>query len=96
MPQDPTTGYNQEDSYFHQKDQELLAKRRAQLDAQRTAAASPSLKCPRCGSAMTELPVELVMIDRCTSCGGVFLDKGELELLTHSNSPGFFKRLLRR
>ena len=29
------TGYDQEDAYFHQKDAELLAKRRAELDAQR-------------------------------------------------------------
>jgi hypothetical protein len=37
------TGYDQEDSYFHQKDLELLAKEGAQLDAQRAAfAAAPA------------------------------------------------------
>ena len=29
------TGYNQEDAYFHQKDLDMLAKRRAELDAPR-------------------------------------------------------------
>lgn len=85
------SGYDQEDSYFHQKDQELLAKKRARLDAERTA--SGSLKCPRCGAAMTEVAVEHVRIDRCTGCGGVFLDKGELEVLTHVKSGTLFRRL---
>ena len=91
MSEDRVSGYNQEDAYFHKKDRELLAKKRAQLDAQRSGAAA--LKCPRCASAMIKVPLEQVKIDRCTSCGGVFLDKGELELLTHGKSGGFFKRL---
>jgi len=51
------------------------------------------MKCPRCGAVMEEVAVEQVKIDRCTGCGGVFLDNGELELLTHAKSGGFFKRL---
>jgi Zn-finger nucleic acid-binding protein len=87
------TGYDQEDAYFHQKDAELLARRRAALDAQRKNAAVGTLKCPRCGSEMNEIDIEQVKVDRCTGCGGVFLDKGELELLTHAKFGGFFKRL---
>jgi Zn-finger nucleic acid-binding protein len=85
-------GYDQEDEYFHQRDLELLAKKRAQLDAQRMAASGP-MNCPRCGSAMTEVPVEHVKVDRCTGCGGVFIDKGEMEVLTHAKSGGIFRRL---
>jgi len=85
------TGYDQEDSYFRQKDQDLLAKKRAQLDARRSA--SVSMKCSRCAAAMTEVAVEHVKIDRCTGCGGVFLDKGELEILTHAKSGSLFRRL---
>lgn len=88
-------GYDQEDSYFYQKDAELLARKRAELDAQRAASpAAGSLKCPRCASMMTQVAVEQVKVDRCTGCGGVFLDKGELELLTHAKAGGgLFKRL---
>ena len=85
------TGYNQEDYYFHEKDEALLAKKRAQLDAHRSV--GTSLKCPRCEAAMTEVALEHVKLDRCTGCGGVFLDKGELELLTHAKSGGLFRRL---
>ena len=89
-------GYDREDAYFHEKDAQLLAKRRAQLDAQRAAAATAPMTCPRCGSSMNEVALEHVKIDRCTGCGGVFLDKGELEVLTHAKSPGIFKRLFRK
>src|SRR5258708_2245975 len=86
-------GYDQEDSYFHQKDLELIAKKRAQLDAQRKSATVSSMTCPRCGSPMAEVSVEHVKIDRCNACGGIFLDKGELDVLTHVKSGGLFKRL---
>jgi hypothetical protein len=87
------TGYDQEDAYFHQKDLELLARRRAELDVQRGNSAVGTIKCPRCGSNMTEVPIEHVKVDRCAGCGGVFLDQGELEMLSRSKFGGFFKRL---
>ncbi|MCI0416194.1 zf-TFIIB domain-containing protein [bacterium] len=38
------------------------------------------MNCPKCGSNMAEEPLqEKVMIDRCTRCGGIFFDRGELE-----------------
>jgi uncharacterized protein len=89
------TGYDKEDAYFHRKDAELLARRRAELDAQRPDSTAGKIKCPRCGSEMNEVAVEHVKVDRCTGCGGVFLDKGELEILTHAKAGGFFKRLFK-
>jgi len=88
-------GYDQEEAYFYQKDVELLAKRRAELDAQRGNATAGTIKCPRCGSDMREVAIEVVKVERCAGCGGVFLDKGELEILTHAKSGGFFRRLCR-
>jgi hypothetical protein len=85
------TGYDQEESYFHQRDQDLLARKRAELDALRFASAA--LKCPRCTASMAEVVVEHVKVDRCTACGGVFLDRGELEVLTHGESGGLFRHL---
>jgi len=90
------TGYDQEDAYFHEKDLALLAKRRAELDANRRDSTAGKIKCPRCGSDMIEVPIEHVKVDRCTGCGGVFLDKGELEILTFAKSGGFFNRLFGR
>lgn len=87
-------GYDQEDAYFHQKDLDLIAKKRVELDAQRERSASTMIKCPRCGSDMTEVVLERVKIDRCTACGGIFLDKGELESLTRATPPGYLRGLL--
>lgn len=42
---------------------------------------------------MIEVPIQQVKVARCSGCGGVFLDKSELEILTFVKSGGFFKRL---
>lgn len=39
------------------------------------------LKCPVCQGAMHELDKSGVLIDTCTQCRGVWLDRGELEKL---------------
>ena len=50
------------------------------------------MDCPACKNAMITLELEDVEIDYCTSCGSVWLDAGELELLL--NEPGKAKGLL--
>jgi Zn-finger nucleic acid-binding protein len=37
--------------------------------------------CPACGTEMFVLEFELVEIDHCAECGGVWLDSGELALI---------------
>jgi uncharacterized protein len=52
------------------------------------------MKCPECGSQMKEEPVyHKVLIDRCTLCGGLFFDRGELEeiLLSSEKERGGFR-----
>ena len=34
--------------------------------------------CPRCNSELVEVVKHAVVIDHCTACGGIWLDKGEL------------------
>jgi Zn-finger nucleic acid-binding protein len=82
-------GYSKEDEYFHKKDKEMLAKLREQAEAQRAKLEAENqkreywMRCPKCGSALNEENYGGVMVDRCTSksCGGIFLDGGELEIL---------------
>jgi hypothetical protein len=82
-------GYSKEDEYFYKKDQEALAKLRAQAEAQRAKLESEHkkqefwMKCPKCGSSLKEENYGGVLVDRCTSkaCAGIFLDGGELEIL---------------
>ena len=48
------------------------------------------MNCPKCGSVMRErereigagATREIVVIDVCPNCGGIWLDKGEMEKLT--------------
>ncbi len=40
-----------------------------------------SLSCPKCASAMRPVERSGVVIDVCTGCRGLFLDRGELERL---------------
>nr|WP_269134464.1 zf-TFIIB domain-containing protein [Spiractinospora alimapuensis] len=39
------------------------------------------MTCPKCQGLMQTFDRQGVHIDRCQSCGGVFLDRGELEQL---------------
>lgn len=88
MP-DPTR--RNEDEYFARADAELIARHRARLDAERAERASAGrlpLRCPRDGTVMVERPHHGVTVDDCPQCGGVFLDRGELELLEHVDDGG--------
>ena len=51
------------------------------------------MRCPKCGSQLSEVQFRLVKVDKCFSCNGVFLDDGELEQLT--GKPGWFESMLR-
>ena len=39
------------------------------------------MKCPGCANEMAQIEVRMVEIDRCPSCGGIVLDKGESEVI---------------
>ena len=43
------------------------------------------MNCPACKNSMVILELDQVEIDFCTSCKGIWLDQGELELLLASN-----------
>ena len=90
-------GYNEMERAFHEKDAAWLKARREALDAERKAAHDKSkhgthwMVCPKCGGKMKEENLQGVAIDRCGSCGGIYLDKGELELLARAQSGGLKK-----
>jgi Zn-finger nucleic acid-binding protein len=39
--------------------------------------------CPKCASNATQKTFHGVLVDRCDVCEGIWLDKGELDLLVH-------------
>jgi Zn-finger nucleic acid-binding protein len=40
-----------------------------------------TLTCPKCGGEMRSYERNGVVVDQCTDCRGIFLDRGELERL---------------
>jgi Zn-finger nucleic acid-binding protein len=57
------------------------------------------MKCPKCGLSMEEVDLDGIVMEQCTSagCGGVYMDKGEMDLfLKLHESHGFLGRLLKR
>ncbi len=102
MPTDEKPSRN-EDEYFARQNLELIHEMRAKLDAERkkTERSAHLNKCPRCGGDLAEKHAEHVKIDECEDCGGIWLDKGELEQLGRVNkargvSGGVLGSLFRR
>jgi len=40
------------------------------------------LRCPKCAALLEATLMGPVEIDRCVGCGGIFLDRGELDAIT--------------
>ena len=83
-----------EEEYFRRKERETLDKLRAQLAAEAQAAGKEIARhCPLGHGPLVEVRQEEVVIDRCDTCGGIWLDAGELELLTKSAGGGWLSWL---
>ena len=52
------------------------------------------MKCPKCGMDLKEIEIHGVKVDQCASCGGVFLDAGEMEQIeNHEQGGGVMGRI---
>ncbi len=69
-----------EDIYFAAKDLELIEKiRSAFKKVEQKSAEQKTLACPKCSGKLETYTFMEFFLDRCQSCGGIWLDKGELE-----------------
>jgi ribosomal protein L37AE/L43A len=84
-----------EDEYFARRDRELLNKLKREKEQQfkDELHAAKEMTCPRCGKTLHERIEHGVSIDECPGCGGVWLDKGELDALVKADEQGWFGRL---
>lgn len=82
-----------ENEYFRRKNQELIEKMKAKLSAEKC---QPVVRrCPKeCDGNFVEVDYENIKIDICETCGGAWLDAGELEALTKKENQGWLSRLL--
>jgi len=85
-----------EEEYFAREDAELMRRERERTQAAAIAAERKShyLKCPKDGHDLTSTIVHGVQIETCPHCGGMWLDAGELEAVSHEDRPNVFTRVL--
>lgn len=56
------------------------------------------MHCPKCGMNLIEIDYKEVRVDKCSSCEGIWLDAGELEMISSKdkrfldNFFGVFKK----
>jgi hypothetical protein len=75
-----------EDIFFAERDRELLEKLRAQL--RRVENDGVASHCPKCRGKLESYTFHGFALDRCHECGGIWLDKGELEGIVGQISRG--------
>lgn len=85
-----------EDEYFVKQDAELLRTQRAQAEAALRDAERKShfMKCPKDGYDLASSLYHGVQIETCPHCGGMWLDAGEVEAVSHEDRPGLLTRVL--
>ncbi len=87
-----------EEEYFRRKDKESLERLREAIreEARARGEEQPvTMPCPRCTGKLHAETYDEVNVDRCDTCGGVWLDAGELELIVgvESDSGRWFRAL---
>ncbi len=75
-----------EDIYFAERDRELMAKLKAKL--QKVEKTVIDLRCPKCAGHLESYTFEGFALDRCDKCGGIWMDRGELEGVVRKVSRG--------
>lgn len=82
-----------ENEYFRKKEQEVLQKMKEKIAEEESKPLE--LDCPKCDGKLHEVTFEQVVIDVCDKCQGIWLDAGELALLSHKDEEksGWLGRL---
>lgn len=73
-------GREREDIYFASRERELIARWKARLiKVERPGSKIHKLVCPKCGGELESYSLLEILVDRCGSCNGIWLDNGELQ-----------------
>jgi hypothetical protein len=72
--------------YFAERDRELIEKLRGQL--RKVDKEGEALRCPKCPGRLESYTFHGFMLDRCSECGGVWMDRGELDGVVGKISRG--------
>jgi len=66
-----------EDIYFAERDRELIEKLKEQL--QKVDKQKSKIHCPKCPRLLENYRFQGFALNRCQSCGGIWMDRGELD-----------------
>jgi len=88
-------GYSKEEEYFYKLNQQLIEKKRKELDKKheeerKQTKSEHYMHCPKCGDSMEEIEYLGILVDRCKKCSGMFFERGELEILLDSKDQKGF------
>jgi len=75
-----------EDIYFAERDREVMEKLKAQL--RKVDKTVVDLRCPKCAGYLEGYTFHGFALDRCEKCGGIWMDRGELEGVVRKVSGG--------
>lgn len=84
-----------EEEYFAREEAEKKKKLAEAMQTKISQAERERLKkehwmhCPKCGLELQSIGFKGVTIDKCFSCGGIYLDDGELEKIAGTKSNLF-------
>jgi uncharacterized protein len=85
----------QEEEYFAKQEFERRKKalsetqsRDAEAERQRILSVVKG-RCPKCASALVDIAYRGVELDKCTGCGGLWFDTGELDRVMAQEGAGF-------
>src|SRR5574341_2414511 len=89
-----------EDEYFAREEAEK--KRRMALEVMRQTAeaererlkALHHMRCPKCGMQMHEVRPRGLDVDVCFACGGVFLDRSEVDAIAATEQKGIMAAII--
>jgi hypothetical protein len=79
----------EEEKFFQEREKALLDKLR-----HRPAADDGRMRCPRDATALASVHLYGVTVDECPSCGGVWMDKRDLEKIARRDQGSWIGRLL--
>ena len=86
-----------EEEYFARKEFEKKSKieqekhRKLKEEEKKRLKELHYMRCPKCGMELIEIHYKGIMIDECSECQGIWLDAGELEVVSKMEKAGLNK-----
>ena len=86
-----------EDEYFAVKEHELIEGMKAEFQKVEAARREEQIaRCPKCPGSLKKYTFMAFVLDRCESCEGIWLDKGELKEILRKAARGPLGAFLER